>query len=114
MSGWLSFPFSGSTSFPSQVVCWISYFSDALFLCNRKTRDSTKQKFFETLDGENRYDKTQYISYIPYAPWDWNIYLHEWLKCMQQMQVNIRYTEHLGEVGNPTQWAYLMIKPPVI
>lgn len=30
------------------------------------------------------------------------------------MQVNIRYTEHLGEVGNATQGAYLMIKPPVI
>ena len=32
---------------------------------------------------------------IPYAPWDWNIYLHEWLKFM----VNIsKYPmlEHFG------------------
>ena len=90
-------------------------FRCSVFVKTKKLGISTKQKLFETLDGENRFDKT-HISYIPYAPWDGTgifTYMNG-LNVCNKLQVHIRYTEHIGEVGNATQWGYLMIKPPVI
>ena len=78
------------------------------FCANEKLGTSTKQKFFETLDSENKIwqDPYIYISYIPYAPWDWNIYiiyLHEWLKCMQQIagKYSIHGASRRGWQRNP-------------
>ena len=35
-------------------------------------------------------------NYFPYHPWDWHIYLHEWLICM----VNVgKYTSPMDPMG---------------
>lgn len=32
---------------------------------------------------------------FPDAPWDWNLYLHEWLNSMRSMKVNIPYCQYV-------------------
>ena len=78
---WCRVGFSGSTSFTSQVVYWISYFPDALvFVQTKKLWISTKQILFETLDGENRYDKTHIYIYIIYLICSMGLeYLPPWM-----------------------------------